>query len=147
MTRIDFYIVAEDQEGSAADTVACRLAAKAFALGHRTYVHASDDAHARMIDERMWTFQQGGFVPHMLATEGHELPEGLPAPVLIGFGSEPPADYWDLLINLQPTVPLFFSRYGRVAELVSADPEARQHGRERYRFYRDRGYELHTHRL
>ena len=39
------------------------------------------------------------------------------------------------------------SFFGRLAEIVGADPEDAQAGRERYRFYRERGYELRTHSL
>ena len=146
MTRVDFYILGDGPSGDP-DIVACRLAAKAWGLGHAIFVHALDDAHARALDERLWTWQQGSFVPHALAGAAPELPADVPAPVLIGWGGEPPADHWDLLINLQPGVPAFFSRYQRVAELVARSKDARQRGRERYQFYRDRGYELHTHHL
>lgn len=52
-----------------------------------------------------------------------------------------------LLINLAPEVPGFFSRFPRVAEVVDADPQVRAQGRERFRFYKDRGYALETHNL
>jgi DNA polymerase-3 subunit chi len=49
-----------------------------------------------------------------------------------------------VLVNLAPQVPEFFSRYERVAEVVDANAERRELSRERYRFYRDRGYKLNT---
>ena len=60
---------------------------------------------------------------------------------------EAPADRTDLLINLGAEVPLFFSRFERVAEIVSGENEDRALARDRFRFYRDRGYSLNTHRL
>jgi DNA polymerase-3 subunit chi len=54
---------------------------------------------------------------------------------------------WDLMINLAPVVPEFFSRYDRVAEVIDGDPARREQGRDRFRFYRDRGYELKTHHV
>ncbi len=53
----------------------------------------------------------------------------------------------DVLVNLGQDVPSWFSRYARVAELVSGDEAARQAGRDRFRFYRDRGIEPETHQL
>ena len=53
----------------------------------------------------------------------------------------------EVLINLADEVPDFFSRYARVAEIVDADAIRREKGRERFRFYRDRGYQLQTHQL
>jgi DNA polymerase-3 subunit chi len=52
-----------------------------------------------------------------------------------------------VLINLAAEVPEFFSRYERVAEVVDADAVRREQSRERYRFYRDRGYKLNTHQV
>ena len=54
---------------------------------------------------------------------------------------------WDVMINLAPSVPGFFSRYMRVVEVIDSDPGRRQQGRERYRYYKDRGYELKTHNI
>jgi DNA polymerase-3 subunit chi len=147
VTRIDFYILADQAASDAADIVACRLAAKAFSLGNAVYLHTGSDAHARQLDALLWTFQQGSFVPHMLASAWQPAGAGVPSPVLLGHEPEPPDNHWDLLINVAEAVPACFSRYQRVAELVAAGEQCRQRGRERYQFYRDRGYELQTHRL
>lgn len=146
MTRVDFYILEQPAE-QAWLTLACRLCDKAFRLGHRVYVHAPDAPTAQRVDETMWTFSAGSFVPHARGELPAQYPGEAPAPVLIGHGEEPPAEHWDLLVNMAPDVPLFFSRYHRVAELVGGDDAQRDAGRARYRFYRDRGYELQSHRL
>ncbi len=52
-----------------------------------------------------------------------------------------------MLINLAAEVPLFFSRFERVAELVNEQADTRSQGRARYSFYRERGYPLHTHEI
>jgi DNA polymerase-3 subunit chi len=51
------------------------------------------------------------------------------------------------MINLAADVPDYFSRYERVAELVDGNATRREQSRERYRFYRDRGYSLNTHQV
>ena len=51
------------------------------------------------------------------------------------------------MINLSEEIPAFFSRFTRVAELVDQAPTSRNLARERYRFYRDRGYSLDSHEL
>jgi DNA polymerase-3 subunit chi len=50
-----------------------------------------------------------------------------------------------VLVNLHPEPPAFFSRFERLAEVVGADDEQLAAGRARYRFYRERGYELKSH--
>ncbi len=52
-----------------------------------------------------------------------------------------------VLINLDPAPPPFFSRFERLAEIVGTEAADAAAGRERYRFYRERGYELRTHNL
>ncbi|HLW73747.1 MAG TPA: DNA polymerase III subunit chi, partial [Gammaproteobacteria bacterium] len=101
---------------------ACRLAEKAFALGHRVFVHAPGDGAARELDDLMWTFRDGSFLPHVLAGEGED------APVHIGHDVEP-GEGFHLLINLGPDVPGFFSRFERVAEVVDGDETQKAKGR------------------
>jgi DNA polymerase III subunit chi len=48
----------------------------------------------------------------------------------------------DLLISLHDECVPFFSRFERVIEIVGDDTEDSRMGRERYKFYKDRGYEL-----
>ena len=58
-----------------------------------------------------------------------------------------PTTHTDLLINLAAEVPTFFSRFERVAEVVDTDAARRNQARERFRFYRDRGYAVETHNM
>ncbi len=68
-------------------------------------------------------------------------------PVMIGHDQQPPEETWDVMVNLAILVPEFFSRYQRVVEVVDGNEQRRSQGRERFRFYRERGYELRTHNL
>ena len=152
MTRVDFYILDTDNPDSRLRT-ACRIAQKAVQRRHHVFVNAADDADATRLDDLLWTFSQGSFIPHLVAGRGQ--PADGDEPVVIGVGDsnspdDPPAeagDHWDVMINLAGDVPGFFSRYARVAEIVDADPARRSQGRRRYRFYQDRGYGLQTHSI
>ena len=140
MTRIDFYL----QQAPATvnlETLVCRLVDKAFGQGHQVYVLTPDQATATRLDHLLWTFSPGSFVPHALCSA--ELPA---TPVLIG-PQEPPAAWQDTLVTLCPEIPGCFSRFERVAEFVAANEDAKQRARERFRFYRDRGYPLETHEI
>jgi DNA polymerase-3 subunit chi len=144
MTRVDFYLL-----GDAAATkplTACRLADKAFHHGHQCYILAPDAEEARNLDRLLWTFGAGSFVPHGLydaAAAGTETPA---YPVVVGWVEPPPACH-DVLISLAPQVPAWFGRFMRVLELVGPDDDDKARGRERFRFYRDRGYPLQKHDL
>jgi DNA polymerase-3 subunit chi len=53
----------------------------------------------------------------------------------------------EVLINLRDETPSMFSRFRRLIEIVSVEDADRAAARERFRFYRDRGYEIRTHQL
>lgn len=139
MTQVDFYVL-PDATSRGRTLFVCRLAEKAFGLGHRVFVHLPSTDEARELDQLMWTFRDRSFLPHCLAGSDAD------AAVHIGTGSEPAGDF-HLLVNLAQDVPAFFSRFERVAEVVNAEPAVREAGRGRFRFYKDRGYPLETHSL
>ena len=66
--------------------------------------------------------------------------------VQLGFDHEP-MENCDFLINLSNEVPEFFPRFVRLAEILDQDSEILQAGRTRYKFYRDRGYNMDYHQL
>ena len=136
MTDIDFYILAGEAP-RAREIMACRLAEKVYKLGR-----TGSAAESQALDQLLWTFRAGSFVPHTLADADHQ--SDAVAPVVISHAAEPEANT-DVLINLGDTVPLFFSRFNRVSEIIT-DRE-KEAGRERFRFYRDRGYPLKSHNV
>ena len=138
MTKVDFYIL---QSGSRENT-ACKLIEKAYSLGHRIYVHAGSEDQLTKIDHLLWTFRAGSFIPHQRYQEN----TNEDSPVQLGTHEAPNIDS-DVLINLADDVPLFFSRFQRVAELVGPDEQAKALGRQHFQFYRNRGYALNTHNL
>jgi DNA polymerase-3 subunit chi len=152
VTQVDFYILSDDSP-QARLRIACRLADKAVqrSLGVFLLVESEDDAHK--LDELLWTFSQNSFLPHRFAWT--EAAGGVSEPVVIGFDEHAQAalvggddsEDWGLMINLAPSVPAAFGRYERLAEIVGASAEIRERGRERYRFYRERGYTLQTHQI
>jgi len=141
VTRVDFYIL-PDGAPSGREHFACRLADIAFQRGQRIYVYTESKDQAKTLDNLLWTFQAGSFLPHDL----HPSESAANTPVLIGHDGVPD-DGHEVLINLAETVPNFFSRFDRVAEIVNQDAAVKQASRERFRFYRDRGYALESHTL
>lgn len=137
MTRIDFYA----GSGDIGRTVFA-LTQKAVRAGHRVWVLARDPAQAAEVDAKLWTEPPGGFLPHCHID--HELARR--TPVLIGHDPDA-APHEDVLLNLRDEMPVCFSRFGRLLEVVGSDPAAVQAARERFRFYRDRGYPLQHHDL
>jgi DNA polymerase-3 subunit chi len=140
MTRVDFYLNDNPQPAANLRT-ACQVADKAYRLGHRVYLYTPDASTTAQLDDLLWTFSAGAFVPH--CCDGGD--EGT-SPVIIGH-TEPPAAEHDVLISVANRVPEFFTRFTRLAEIVSANADDRASARERFRYYRERGYPLETHNL
>jgi DNA polymerase-3 subunit chi len=141
MTQVDFYVL-EPTGGGSRQTLACRIAEKAWSQGHRVLVHCASAEEARQVDRLLWTFRDQSFVPHGLLGEADVALN----PVLVTHGGEAGEEH-DVLVNLAPATPVCFSRFARVAEPVDNDPEARAASRERFKFYRDRGYQPTTHNV
>ena len=142
MTRVDFYILPPGDERQRL-VFACRLSEKAYRQGLKVYVRAGDEATAHQLDQLLWTFRQGSFVPHVLL-EDREAEEN--PPVLIGIRPVAPQAA-DLIVNLARELPEEYQRLSRVAEVVGHDEPSRLAGRARYRHYKNEGLEPETHTL
>lgn len=137
MTRIDFYLNVESKL-----RIACKIAAKAIHQKSRVLVLAPDESVAREIDRLMWILPSTGFLPHCLASD----PLAGDTPVLITTSSDVvPHD--DVLLNLGDKTPGLFSRFRRLIEIVGLEEADKASARARFRFYKDRGYELLHHDL
>jgi DNA polymerase-3 subunit chi len=137
MTQIDFYTNVDDKLHTA-----CRIVAKAHGLGHKTFVCCPDPETAQRFDRLLWTTPPTSFIPH--CASGDALVAMTPV-IVDHRGDEPVHD--QLLLNLRNEWPPYFGRFERLIEIVSVDPEDRRTARDRYKFYRDRGYEIRTHDL
>ena len=142
MTRIDFYVLASSDPDARLDLV-CGLAEKAVGVGREVFVHGDERPLLEALDERLWTFRPASFVAHRLLDADAPAERVDRDPVQLSSGA--PAPDRRVLINLAARVPPFFARFERALEVVDQSEPVRERGRERYRFYRRRGYPLHHH--
>ncbi len=142
MTRVDFYLL-PGQDPQTRRAYACRIAEKAYRTGHKVFILAADDTEANILDDLLWTFRQGSFIPHTLA---ENYPNDPLVPIVIGT-SEAPESFDELLINLNPNPPENWQQFHRIAEVINEAPEIRQAGRKKYRIYQEQEAELHTHKI
>ena len=135
MTQIDFYTHVKNKH-----QLACMLSAKALEHSMRVIIYTPDQATDEFMDQLLWTSSATAFLPH--CGTRHEL--ATQTPILIMHDAEVLL-HDEILLNLRPECPVFFSRFQRLIEIVGPDEGDRQTARERYRFYRDRGYEIRSH--
>ena len=132
MTQIFFYHNATDRLAAAA-----ALIGKAVMQKKAMLVYAPDAEIASALDRYLWTHPPTGFVPHVR----NGSPLAAETPVLISDNLDSPPQN-DRLVNLSAVIPPGFSSFTSVIEVVGQHDEERLAGRERAKFYKDRGYEI-----
>jgi len=132
VTKVDFYTGVNDKLQTA-----CLLSHKAMQSGLRVLLHTPDEDTTDRLDQLLWQYPAAAFIPHCRS----DAEQALEMPVIIGHQCEP-FPHNEVLISLHSSCQPFFSRFERVIELVGLDAEDARLGRERFGFYRERGYEI-----
>lgn len=142
MARVDFYVLPATGD-AARQRFACRLAEKAYRQKNTVHIQVSDEQTARLMDELLWTFRDGSFLPHEVIDNNGAIAD---SPVTVGTvtGKE---ETPDLLINLAETLPSNVESFSRIAEIVTSDDRGKSRGREHFARYRDAGHVLETHKM
>ena len=137
MTEVLFYTHADDKLQTA-----CTLTAKALARKMRVMLFTADRAATDHLSKLLWSVSATGFLPHCRSEDKL----ASVTPVILDHVAEPLV-HDQVLINLRGETPPCFSRFQRLVEIVGVDDADREAARARFRFYRDRGYEIRTHQL
>jgi len=137
MTTIDFYTHCANRF-----EVTSKLVAKAWAHHGSVRVLTDGEASTVELSRFLWMSPAIGFLPHCRLAN----PLAPETPILVDHALEhqgPAA----VLINLHPAPPPFFSRFERLAEIIGTAEEDATAGRERWKYYKARGYEVRSHDL
>jgi DNA polymerase III subunit chi len=138
MTRIDFHFNVSDREN-----YICRLLRKVYRAEQRAVFFSPDQAFVKAIDDGLWALSETDFIPHIHLAEGtSDLSEVIEPIVLLHQELETP--HCDILVSDSNETPTFFGRFERLIEIVSPEISVREKARERWRWYKDRGYGIQT---
>lgn len=133
MTRVEFLKLNRPERAR----ILCDLAAEFYAAGQRVLVMVQDDNQGVTLDQFMWTWQQGSFVPHVYqngAVDCHD------EPVVIVAAEENPNGAEVLLMGVPCSVE-FIRHFRRVIDFAETFDETRlAESRERFRSYREHGF-------
>ena len=140
--RVEFYLLESESEGQRM-VCACKIAAKAYKQGLRVFLRVEDKDRVAQLDQLLWHFNPASFIPHCAAVNLAEQPR---TPVVIG-DQQAPDGFDQLLISLSRQVPADIDRFDRVADLISNEETNKQHGRQRFKHYRQLGIEPTTHQI
>jgi DNA polymerase-3 subunit chi len=140
IAEVEFHTGVADKLG-----FACRLLRKAYRRGSRVLVTAPAELLGAL-DRELWTFEERDFVPHLRAAGAPNAALAARTPIwLIEETQALPAGAPDVLVNLGAQAPADLAPFTRVIEVVSAEPEDEQAGRQRWRDYRARGLHVTHH--
>ncbi len=156
--QISFYVLGErymKQNATAASTVSavdaeavlnfvCRLTQTVLNKSEYSLVIVDDKMdRLQALDEQLWSFDATSFIPHTLICDEQVTAAKLTAPVTL-LSSLPP-NFDGVVLNLAPTA-LTLSQNAtlpdRILEIITPDEVSKQQGRDKYRTYRDLGFEL-----
>lgn len=132
MTRVEFFFNVPDKLAKVVD-----LCEKATAKGRQLTIFTPDEVASTTLHHQLWLKSATSFLAS--ATPG-ETGSAFAPIILDSIGKQIIQD--DILINLQTEHPPFFSRFRYLVEIVGLDEEDKLMARSRYKFYRDRGYQI-----
>ena len=141
MAEVSFYILPSE---SLQDRYlfACKLIEKVYRSGCFCYVLTDSIEQSRQLDDLLWTFRPGSFIPHQIYTGE---PPGIEKVILIG--SLDARDHWQkILFNLSSRYPGIRPQTERILEILDNSETSKAAGRERYRQYQQSGMTVTTHK-
>ncbi len=142
MPEVSFYVLRTELQQERY-RFACKLIEKAYRSGHFAYVLTDSPEQSQAIDDLLWTFRAGSFVPHQIYQ--NTPPEQINV-VLIG-SNEPPDRWHNTVINLSSQLPSAFKQAEKILEILDNSEACKANGRQRYRQYQEAGIEIITHKI
>ncbi|MFI3189402.1 DNA polymerase III subunit chi [Crenothrix sp. D3] len=137
MAEVSFYILPTQSQHERL-LFACKLIEKAYRSGCFCYVLTDTAGQSQQIDNLLWTFRAGSFIPHQLYSGD------IPTTEQVLIGSLPAPAHWQkTVINLSSQC----ANAERVLEILDNSEATKAVGRDRYRHYKEAGHNLTTHKM
>ena len=138
IAEVEFHTGVADKLG-----FTCRLLRKAYRKGSRVLVTAPAELLGQL-DRELWVFDERDFVPHLRTSGTPAAALAARTPIWLTDGRAP-AGAPDVLVNLGAEAPDDLAPFTRVIEIVGAEPDDEQAGRQRWRTYKARGLAITHH--
>ena len=142
MPEISFYILPSDTQ-QARYFFVCKLVEKIYRSGKIVFIRCDSEPQIRQLDNLLWTFRQGSFIPHQIFTG--EVPD-INRVILLGTLSPP--DAWQTtIVNLSDKNTDYSHQTKRILEILDNSELSKQAGRNRYRQYQQSGCQINTYKM
>ena len=139
MTEVFFYSGSNDKLETA-----CRLCVKALQQDMNVVIYSPDEVLIDKLDGLLWTFSAVSFIPH--SRIGDDDPIMTMTPIILS-NQIPAGDHFDVLLNLDHQPPPLLDQFERIIEIADNSEDDKLAARERYRFYKDAGFEIQHFKL
>ncbi|MBA4740131.1 MAG: DNA polymerase III subunit chi [Burkholderiales bacterium] len=137
MTEIIFYTGIKDEL-----PFLIKLSEKTVKMRRNACIATRDPEHSKSVSEYLWSHDPTKFIPHSIGAD--ELTNDL---TTLELRHDDGSSHLDILINLTPKTPDHFSSFQRLVEIVTDHKISIETGRERFKWYRDRGYDIKVHKM
>jgi len=115
-----------------------RLLTRVLEAGHKALVLADTDERVRHLNDRLWTFDPGSFLPHGMANDDYAAQQ----PILLTTDEANPSGA-DILVVVDGGVPQTIGQYSRCLDLFNGLSDAAvAAARQRWKTYREKGYDV-----
>lgn len=121
---------------------ACELVLKLWRSGKKVLLWCEDQQQAERMDDALWAMPES-FIPHNVAGEFTQTP----TPVEIAYPNNRNSQRRDVVINLAKTLPDFIQSFTHAVDFVPFEEEKKQLARERYKAFRQQGWQLTTEQI
>ncbi len=143
MANATFYIIKPDSPQASSEgfeKYVLFLAHHFAKQGAKVYLHCTDKAQSEQIAEHFWQVEPEQFIAHNLVGEGPKYATSIE----IGHQDVKPSWNRQLVINVAENETTFANKFTEVVDFVPCEEKAKQLARERYKIYRQAGYQLQT---
>lgn len=142
MPQVSFYLLSS-QSQQERTLFACKLIEKAYRKQLFCYVLTESQQQSQQLDNQLWTFRAGSFIPHQILE--NETPD-FENTILIGTQTAP-VNWQKIIVNLSLKSPDNLSHTERILEILDNNEDTKLAGRYRYRQYQQAGFSTTTHKI
>ncbi|OIQ24218.1 DNA polymerase III subunit chi [uncultured Vibrio sp.] len=143
MANATFYIVSEQSPQASEtgfDAYVIFLSRHFANQGAKVYLNCQDQSHAERLAELFWQAEPEQFIAHNLVGEGPKYGTNIE----IGHQNVKPNWNRQIAINLADNNTTFAQQFSEVVDFVPCEENAKQQARNRYKIYRQSGFNLQT---
>ncbi len=134
MTAIQFYHLTT----TPLERALPKLVEKAYGAGFKTLLVAESDARAEQLNQLLWTYDPGSFLPHGSVKDGNVEKQ----PILLATDTQP-RNGAKLLLVTDGRTPEQPEAFERVLDMFDGnDPQAVENARARWKQYKQAGHDI-----